>query len=87
MVAAGEAIAGLDLMPPPDPLILTPLPSAMAHLRRLNLAAGNLAAKASEVIANPDAARGLEQALIEAMVGCLASSEVRANSLAQDNTQ
>src|SRR5262249_2792722 len=33
-------------------------------------------------IANPDAARGLEQALIEAMVGCLSHPEDRKNSLA-----
>ena len=32
----------------------------------------DLAENAPEIIANPDAARGLEQALIEAMVGCLA---------------
>jgi AraC-like DNA-binding protein len=35
------------------------------------------------VIANPDAAYGLEQALIEAMVGCLGNNEAREDSVAQ----
>jgi len=34
-----------------------------------------LAENAPEIIANPDAAYGLEQALIEAMVSCLAHGE------------
>ena len=43
----------------------------MARLQRLHAAAGQLAKDAPEIIAHPEAARGLEQALIEAMVGCL----------------
>jgi len=35
------------------------------------------------MIADPDAARGLEQALIEALVGCLANREDRRSSVAQ----
>ena len=55
----------------------------MAKLQRLHAAAGHLAEEAPEIIANPDAARGLEQALIEAMVGCLAIKRTSENSLAQ----
>ena len=83
MVSAGAAIAGLDLTPPKDALTLTPAPSAMAKLQRPHAAAGQLAEDAPDIIANPDAARGLEQALIEAMVGCLKNSEVIPNSSAQ----
>jgi AraC-like DNA-binding protein len=83
MVSVGEAIAGLDLRPPKDSLILTPAPSAMAKLQRLHAAAAELAEKTPEIFANPDAAHGLEQALVEAVVDCLASSEVRENSVAQ----
>jgi hypothetical protein len=40
MVSVGAAIAGCDLTPPKDPLILTPSPSAMVKLQRLHAAAG-----------------------------------------------
>jgi AraC-like DNA-binding protein len=79
----GEVMSGLDLTPPRDAMLITPPPAAMAKLQRLHAAAGRLAENAPEIIANPDAARGLEQALIEAMVGCLAHSEDREDGLAQ----
>jgi hypothetical protein len=65
MVSLGAAIAGVDLRPPKDPLVHTPSPSPIAKLRRLHAAAGALAENAPEIIANPHAARDLEQALIE----------------------
>jgi AraC-like DNA-binding protein len=55
----------------------------MARLQRLHVAAGRLAEEAPEIIANPDAARGLEQALIEAMIGCLSQGEVGEDSVAR----
>jgi AraC-like DNA-binding protein len=69
--------------PPKDPLIRTPPPLAIARLHRLHAAAGRLAEEAPEIIANPDAARGLEQALVEAMVGCLSSGSVHEDTVAQ----
>jgi AraC-like DNA-binding protein len=42
-----------------------------------------LAEDAPEIIAHPEAARGLEQALIEALVGCLGEAPVREDRLAQ----
>ena len=83
MVSVGAAMAGCDLTPPKDALIVIPLPAAMARLQRLHVAAGRLAEEAPEIIANPDAARGLEQALIEAMIGCLGKSEVGEDNAAQ----
>jgi AraC-like DNA-binding protein len=83
MAAVGETLAGCDLTPPRDAILITPPAAAMARLQRLHRAAGRLAEEAPEIIANPDAARGLEQALIEAMVGCLDHREVHPNSLAQ----
>jgi AraC-like DNA-binding protein len=77
MAAAGTAIAGLDLTPPRDALTVTAAPAAMAKLQRLHAAAGQLAEDAPEIIANPEAARGLEQALIQAMIDCLGEGEVR----------
>jgi AraC-like DNA-binding protein len=83
MVAVGEAMARTDLAPPRDAMLITPSPSAMARLQRLHAAAGSLAEDAPEIIAQPEAARSLEQALIEAIVDCLASSEVHESTLAQ----
>ena len=84
MAALGETMAGADLTPPRDTMLITPPPSAMAKLQRLHAAAGDLAKKAPEILANPDAARGLEQPLIETLVGCLADHDGRRkNSLAQ----
>ena len=82
IASVGEAIAGLDLTPPGDQVLITPSPVAMARLQRLHAAAGHLAENAPEIIANPDAARGLEQALIESMVDCLAPSEAREDTVA-----
>jgi AraC-like DNA-binding protein len=83
IVAVGEAMAGIDLAPPRDTMSIAPSPPAMARLQGLHAAAGSLAEDAPEIIDHPEAARGLEQALIEAMVGCLVDREDRANSLAQ----
>lgn len=71
MIAVGAAIAGCDLTPPKQVLTVTAAASAMARLQRLHAAAGQLAEDAPEIIAHPEAARGLEQALIEALVECL----------------
>jgi len=69
-ISVGAAVAGRDLTPPKDPLVtLTPSPAAMAKLQWLHAAAGLLAGDAPEIIAHPETARGLEQALIEAFVG------------------
>jgi AraC-like DNA-binding protein len=83
MASVGETMAGLDLTPPSDAVSITPTPAAMSRLRRLHAAAGDLAENAPEIIANPDAARGLEQALIEAMIACLGHREDQQNSTAQ----
>ena len=83
MAAVGALIAGCDLTPPSDALIVTPPPAAMAKLLRLHAAAGQLAEAAPEVIGHPEAARGLEQSLIEALVGCIAVAEAQEDRAAQ----
>ena len=83
MASVGSAMAGCDIVPPKDALTVSPRPSAMARLQRLHAAAGRLAEEAPEIIADPDAARGLEQALIEAMVACLGKGEIGEDSVAQ----
>jgi AraC-like DNA-binding protein len=83
MESVGAALAGCDLMPPRGAMVVAPPPEAMARLQQLHTAAGDLAEKAPEILANPNAAQGLEQALIAAMVDCLAHQAGSENSLAQ----
>jgi AraC-like DNA-binding protein len=83
MAAAAPVIAGYDLTPPRDALLVTPRAASMARLQRLHAAAGHLAETAPEVITHPEAARGLEQALIEAMVDCLTTGGVAEEHAAQ----
>jgi AraC-like DNA-binding protein len=83
MVSVGEAMGGCDLAPPRHSFMVTPPTAEMAKLQRLHAAAGQLAEEAPEIIANPDAARGLEQALLEAMVGCLNHRQKDEHRLAQ----
>ena len=72
----GETFAGSDMMPPRNATLITPSPAAIARLQRLHAAAGQLAENAPEIIAHPEAARGLEQALIAAWAGCLGEGSV-----------
>jgi AraC-like DNA-binding protein len=83
LAAVGEAFVGVDLTPPRDAMLITPPPVAMARLQRLHAAAGQLAENTPEIIANPEAARGLEQLLIDAMMECLSIGEGSESSLAQ----
>ncbi len=72
MAELSIALIGRDLSPRCGTVSIEASPSAAERLRRLHEAAGRLAETAPEIIANPDAARGLEQALIDAMFACLA---------------
>jgi len=82
IASLGETMSGLDLTTPRDTLSITPARAALTRLQRLHAAAGDLAENAPEIIANVDAARGLEQALIEAMVDCFARGDRRGRNLA-----
>ena len=66
-----------------DLIKYTPPPAALAKLRRLRDAAGCLAEDAPAVIQHPEAARSLEQALIEAMLDCLGGGKSEEDSAAK----
>jgi hypothetical protein len=83
MASVSAAVTERDLMPLANSVLVTPPPAEMAKLQCLHAAAVQLAEDAPAVIAHPEAARGLEQALIEALIGCLSIGEVRENRLAQ----
>ena len=80
----GETLADGALTRPKQTLLVTPARSAMARLQRLHATVAGLAEDAPEIIAHPEAARSLEQALIQAMADCLATREGRKNTLAQE---
>ena len=65
IAALGPALAGRDPGPAAHATVARAPPAALARLQRLHAAAGGLAHSAPEVIANPDAARGLEEELIQ----------------------
>jgi AraC-like DNA-binding protein len=71
MASVGATVGGCDLTPVKDALTVTPPPFAISKLLKLHATAGHLAEHAPAIIALPEAARGLEQALIGAMADCL----------------
>jgi hypothetical protein len=74
LAAAGDAIIGRELVPPKFVRSVTPPSTALSRLRKVHDAAGHLAKTAPDILAKPEVARAIEQALVEAMVFCLADS-------------
>ena len=72
--AAGEIFTGRGLEPPTLPTSVTPPAPALARLRKLHNAASHLARDAPDILAKSEVARAIEQALVDAMVVCLAGS-------------
>jgi AraC-like DNA-binding protein len=83
MLALVARVAGYDLASSAEPLLISPAAAAIERLQRLHREAGHLAANAPEMIANPHVAYGLEQALIHAMLDCLAEGRVQEDRSAQ----
>ena len=80
LAAAGRAIIGRELTPPSFMLPIRPPMSSLSRLLRLHEATGHLAKNAPDILAKHEVARSIEEALVEAMVICLAddySEEVR----------
>ena len=82
-IIALSAVAGCDLVAPRDTLSFRPRPSAMARLQRLHATAAALATEVPGIIRDPGAARGLEQALIDAMVDCLSVGALKEDTAAK----
>jgi AraC-like DNA-binding protein len=70
-------------VPPRNAVVTIPQPDRLERFHRLHAAAAALAESAPEVIAQPAAAQGLEQALIEATLGCLDTGEAESQKWAQ----
>ena len=74
LAATSEAIIGRELVPATFAYSLTPPAPLLVRLRKLHEAADHLANTAPDILANPEVARAMEQALVEAMVFCLVGS-------------
>jgi len=74
------AMSGRSLTLPRDGLTANSTPASHAKLLRLHAAAGYLAEHAPEIIRHSEAARGLEEALIEALCDCMDGSTLHSSS-------
>jgi AraC-like DNA-binding protein len=72
LAVAGHTLVGRDVTAPAITRRLRPAPARMSRLLHLHEAAGRLAESAPHVLEQPEAARALEQALVHALVMCLA---------------
>jgi AraC-like DNA-binding protein len=81
LASAGHGLAGRELHAPRSTSIIRPGPAALARLRRLHNIGAGLARKAPALLAHPETARALENALVHAMIACLAEHEPVADSL------
>ena len=75
LATAASGMVGRELSAPADTYRVRPDPEHLAHLRELHAAAGKLAWSAPDVLAHPEAARSLEDALTRAMLRCLTDGE------------
>jgi AraC-like DNA-binding protein len=68
----GRALNGEDMVLAKHQRVLTPSPLLMERLQALHCSAGLLAEASPQIVATPEAAHGLEEALVEAMFACIA---------------
>jgi AraC-like DNA-binding protein len=71
LAAASEAIIGCPVAPPSFPRSISPPAPVASRLLRLHEAACGLAKTAPDILAKPEVARAIEEALLEAMILCL----------------
>jgi hypothetical protein len=67
-------VIGRELVLPTFACSVTPPAPALSRLRKVHDAADHLAKTAPDILAKSEVARAIEQALVEAMVFCLADS-------------
>jgi AraC-like DNA-binding protein len=80
LAAAGEALLGRQLTAPSFTHRIRPHAVDFSRLTNLHRAAGHLANTAPDVLAHPEVARALEQALVHAMVSCISGGEATETS-------
>ena len=73
----GRALCGPGLFVPPAPAVWRPTPAAARHLAQLHRAAIRMAAARSGALTDGEAAHGLEQQLIHALIQCLSAGPAK----------
>jgi AraC-like DNA-binding protein len=81
LAAAALAISGRDLTLSDVPQIVRPPRAAMSRLVSLHQHAVNLARTKPGLLAQPEVARSLEQALVHAVIGCMTDDHPRPRHL------
>ncbi len=88
LAAAGVALIGRPVVQVSVSTVIRPVPTHMSRLLELHAAAGHLAAAAPDILANPQTSRALENALVHAMIRCLANdNEIEERVRTQRNTR
>src|ERR1700757_784143 len=82
VAAAREALIGHELTAPCFTHRIRPPAPLLLRLSNLHEAAGHLAKTAPDILAQPEVARALEQALLHAMVLCVNGGEAAETSSA-----
>ncbi|HEY1430257.1 MAG TPA: helix-turn-helix domain-containing protein [Stellaceae bacterium] len=75
VAAAGQAIIGRELTASPVTRRIKPPSALLLRLLNLHEAAGQLAKTAPEILLKAELARAMDQALVEAMISCLAGGD------------
>jgi AraC-like DNA-binding protein len=75
LAAAGQAIIGREVIAPSNTHCIRPPPQLMSRLSSLHEAVGHLAKTAPDILAKPEVARAMEQALVHAMIACVGGGE------------
>jgi len=81
--ASFGAMAGRDLMPPPETTSISPRPAAMQRLLRRHAAVGYLAETVPEMLSHAEVVHAIRQDLIEAMVDCVVDADTGEDSVAR----
>jgi AraC-like DNA-binding protein len=71
LAAVSEGIIGRPLTPPSFPRLISPAAPVASRLLQLHEAVGHLAKTVPDILAKPEVARAIEEALVEAMILCL----------------
>jgi AraC-like DNA-binding protein len=75
LATAGITLIGRELMAPAATQMVQPPPQLMSRLLHLYEAAEHLTETAPDILLNPEVARAMEDALVRAMVACMAEGE------------